>query len=113
MSQMEQIKKMGDLKTLMNMIPGMSKALKDVDIDNNALKKVECIVLSMTPNERANPELVLSTKKRKERIARGSGKTFEEVNAFCKQFDQMKQMMHQFSTGKFPGAQQQKGGFRR
>ena len=113
MSQMEQIKKMGDLKTLMNMIPGMAKAMKDVEIDNNMLKKVECIVLSMTPNERANPELVLSTKKRKERIARGSGKTFEEVNAFCKQFDQMKQMMHQFSTGKFPGPQQQRGGFRR
>jgi signal recognition particle subunit SRP54 len=112
MAQMDQIKKMGDLKSLMNMIPGMSKALKDVEIDNNAFKKVECIIHSMTPKERENPELVLSTKKRKERIARGSGKTFEEINAFCKQFDQMKSMMHQFSNGKFPGAQQ-RGGFRR
>ncbi len=112
-AQMEQIKKMGDLKSLMNMIPGMSKALKDVEIDNNAFKKVECIIHSMTPKERENPELVLSNKKRKERIARGSGKKFEEIHAFCKQFEQMKTMMHQFSNGKFPGAQQQRGGFRR
>ena len=111
-AQMEQIKKMGDLKSLMNMIPGMSKAMKDVDIDDSAFSKVECIIHSMTPNERANPELVLSTKKRKERIAKGSGKTFEEINAFCKQFDQMKTMMHQLSMGKFP-MQQQRGGFRR
>jgi signal recognition particle subunit SRP54 len=112
MAQMEQIKKMGDLKTLMGMIPGMSKALKDVEIDNNAFKKVECIIQSMTQQERLNPELVLTTKKRKERIARGAGKTFEEVNMFCKQFDQMRKMMHQLSTGSFP-MQQQRGGFRR
>jgi signal recognition particle subunit SRP54 len=111
-AQMEQIKKMGDLKSLMNMIPGMSKALKDVDIDDNAFKKVECIIHSMTPTERANPELVLTTKKRKERIAKGSGKTYEEINGFCKQFDQMKTMMHQFSNGKMPMGPQ-RGGFRR
>ncbi len=112
MAQMEQIKKMGDLKSLMNMIPGMSKAMKDIDIDDNAFKKVECIIHSMTPTERANPELVLTTKKRKERIARGSGKTYEEINGFCKQFDQMKTMMHQFSNGKMPMGPQ-RGGFRR
>ena len=64
MSQMEQIKKMGDIKTLMNMIPGMAKAMKDVDISNADFKKVECIVQSMTPKERANPDLVLTNTKR-------------------------------------------------
>jgi signal recognition particle subunit SRP54 len=112
MAQMDQIKKMGDLKSLIAMIPGLSKAMKDVDIDNNAFKRVECIVQSMTPKERANPELVLGTKKRKERIARGCGKTFEEVSQFCKQFEQMKTMMHKFATGGFP-MQPSRGGFRR
>ena len=116
MSQMEQIKKMGDIKTLMNMIPGAAKALKDVDISNADFKKVECIIQSMTPEERANPDVVLTNTKRKARIAKGSGKKIEDINAFTKQFDQMRKMMHQMSTGNFPGMagmQQQRGGFRR
>ncbi len=116
MSQMEQIKKMGDIKTLMNMIPGAAKALKDVDISNADFKKVECIIQSMTPEERANPDVVLTNTKRKARIAKGAGKKIEDINAFTKQFDQMRKMMHQMSTGNFPGMpgmQQQRGGFRR
>jgi signal recognition particle subunit SRP54 len=115
MSQMEQIKKMGDIKTLMNMIPGAAKALKDVDISNADFKKVECIIQSMTPQERENPDLVLSNTKRKTRIARGSGKKIEEINMFTKQFDQMRKMMHQVSTGNIPGMMGggQRGGFRR
>ena len=114
MSQMEQIKKMGDIKTLMNMIPGAAKALKDVDISNADFKKVECIIQSMTPEERANPDVVLTNTKRKARIAKGSGKKIEDINAFTKQFDQMRKMMHQFSTGNIPGMSgQQRGGFRR
>jgi signal recognition particle subunit SRP54 len=115
MSQMEQIKKMGDIKSLMNMIPGMSKALKDVDIDNSAFTKIECIIQSMTPAERKDPELINLS--RKKRIAKGSGKSIEEMNQFIKQFDDMRKMMHQFATGKFPmmgaGGGPQKGGFRR
>ena len=111
-SQMEQIKKMGDIKSLMNMIPGLSKAMKDIDIDNNAFKKIECIIQSMTLEERKNPDLVIKTTNRKKRIATGSGKKIEEINMFLKQFDQMRQMMHQFSTGKMPGMPQ-RGGFRK
>jgi signal recognition particle subunit SRP54 len=112
MSQMEQIKKMGDIKSLLNMIPGLGKAMKDIDIDNNAFKKIECIIQSMTKEERKNPELVLKTTSRKKRIALGSGKKIEEINMFLKQFDQMRQMMHQFSTGKMP-MMPQRGGFRK
>jgi signal recognition particle subunit SRP54 len=114
MSQMEQIKKMGDIKTLMNMIPGAAKALKDVDISNADFKKVECIIQSMTPQERENPDIVLTNTKRKARIARGSGKKIEDINMFTKQFDQMRKMMHQLSTGNIPGMMGgQRGGFRR
>jgi signal recognition particle subunit SRP54 len=111
-SQMEQIKKMGDIKSLLNMIPGLGKAMKDIDIDNNAFTKIECIIQSMTKEERKNPELVLKTTSRKKRIATGSGKKIEEINMFLKQFDQMRQMMHQFSTGKMP-MMPQRGGFRK
>jgi signal recognition particle subunit SRP54 len=111
MSQMEQIKKMGDIKSLMNMIPGMSKVTKDLDIDNSAFTKIECIIQSMTPVERKNPDLINLS--RKKRIARGSGKTIDELNQFMKQFEEMRKMMHQFATGKFPGMGAQKGGFRR
>ena len=112
MSQLEQIKKMGDIKTLMNMIPGASKALKDVDISNADFKKVECIIQSMTPQERANPDIVLTNTKRKTRIAKGSGKKIEDINAFTKQFDQMRKMMYQLSNGNMP-SMPQRGGFRR
>ncbi len=89
--QLEQIKKMGNLKDLMGMIPGMGKALKDVDISDDSFKGVEAIINSMTPQERSNPDLI--DQSRRKRIALGSGKDIAEVNAFMKQFEQMKQMM--------------------
>ena len=91
LTQIQQIKKMGNLKDLMGMIPGMGKSLKDVDIKDDAFKGVEAIIQSMTILERRNPDLLTSS--RKQRIANGSGKNIGEINAFIKQFDQMKQMM--------------------
>ena len=96
LGQIRQLRKMGDLRSLMNMIPGMSKMTKDIDIDDNALVKVESIVFSMTPHERENPE-VLNTS-RKKRIAKGCGRTIEDINMFVKQFDQMRKMMHRMSN---------------
>ncbi len=90
-NQLEQIKKMGNLKDLMGMIPGMGKAIKDVDIKDDAFKGVEAIINSMTPFERKNPDAL--NQSRRLRIARGAGKDISEVNAFMKQFEQMKQMM--------------------
>jgi signal recognition particle subunit SRP54 len=101
LTQIQQIKKMGNLKDLMGMIPGMGKSLKDVDIKDDAFKGVEAIIQSMTVLERRNPDL-LSTS-RKQRIAKGSGKDIGEINAFMKQFDQMKQMMKQMSSGSMAG----------
>ncbi len=98
LSQINQIKKMGDIKSLMNMIPGMSKLTANLDIDEKAFSKVECIIQSMTPQERANPELLNPSRKR--RIAKGAGKDINEINMFIKQFDQMKNMMHNMSIGK-------------
>ena len=98
LSQINQIKKMGDLKSLINMIPGMSKMTANLDIDEKAFGKVECIIRSMTPQERANPEILNPGRKR--RIAKGAGKDIHEINMFIKQFDQMKNMMHNMSTGK-------------
>ena len=91
LEQLQQIKKMGNLKDLMGMIPGIGKAVKDIDISDDAFKNVEAIIQSMTPYERANPDDI--TLSRRQRIASGSGKKIEEVNAFIKQFDQMRQMM--------------------
>lgn len=91
LTQIQQIKKMGNLKDLMGMIPGMGKNLKDVDIKDDSFKGVEAIIQSMTILERKNPDLL--TPSRKQRIANGSGKNIAEINAFIKQFDQMKQMM--------------------
>lgn len=89
--QLEQIKKMGNLKDLMGMIPGVGKAVKDVDISDDSFKGIEALINSMTPEERRNPDLIDVS--RKKRIAAGSGKGLEELNAFLKQFEQMKQMM--------------------
>lgn len=89
--QLEQIKKMGNLKDLLGMIPGLGKAVKDIDISDDAFKGIEAMINSMTPAERSNPDLI--DMKRKQRIAKGSGKNIDDVNAFMKQFDQMKQMM--------------------
>lgn len=104
MDQMQQIKKMGNLKDLMGMIPGMGKAMKNIDINEDAFKGIEAIIQSMTPAERTNPELINPS--RKNRIARGSGKSLQEINAFLKQFEQMKQtmkMMNNMPSGGFPG----------
>ena len=99
LEQIGQIRKMGDLKSLMNMIPGMSKMTKNLDIDNSAFNKVEAIIFSMTPQERQNPEIMNMS--RKQRIAGGCGQNIHEINAFLKQFDQMRKMMHKMS--KMPG----------
>jgi len=91
LDQLQQIKKMGSLKDLMSMIPGVGKALKDVDISDDAFKGVEAIIRSMTPEERANPDLIDIS--RKKRISKGCGKDIAEVNQFMKQFEQMRDMM--------------------
>lgn len=104
LEQLQQIKKMGNLKDLMGMIPGVGKAVKDIDIRDDAFKGVEAIIHSMTPFERANPDALNPS--RKQRIAKGSGKDLAEINAFLKQFEQMKQMMkmmNQMPMGRFPG----------
>jgi signal recognition particle subunit SRP54 len=91
LAQLAQIKKMGNVKDLLGMIPGMGKAVKDIDINDDSFKKVEAIILSMTPHERSNPEVLDG--KRKLRISKGSGNTIQEVNQFLKQFEEMKKMM--------------------
>ena len=91
LGQIEQIKKMGNLKELASMIPGVGKAIKDVDIDDNAFKGVEAIIKSMTPKERTNPEIL--NQSRRQRIAKGSGTNLQEVNRLIKQFDQTRKMM--------------------
>lgn len=89
--QLEQIKKMGNIKDLLGMIPGVGKAVKDIDISDDAFKGIEAMINSMTPQERTDPDLI--DMRRKQRIAKGAGKDINEVNAFLKQFEQMKQMM--------------------
>lgn len=91
LAQIEQIKKMGNLKDLASMIPGVGKAIKDVDIDDNAFKGIEAIIKSMTPKERTNPEIL--NQSRRQRIAKGSGTDLQEVNRLIKQFDQTRKMM--------------------
>ena len=91
LKQIEQIKKMGNLKDLASMIPGVGKAVKDLDIDDNAFKGVEAIIKSMTPKERTNPEIINTS--RRQRIAKGSGTDIQEVNRLMKQFDQTRKMM--------------------
>jgi signal recognition particle subunit SRP54 len=102
LSQLAQIQKMGDIKSLLNMIPGMSKMTKGLDIDNSAFKKVESIIHSMTPQERSNPKLLNMS--RKKRIAKGCGQDIHEINRFIKQFDQMRKMMNKMSKMQGMGA---------
>jgi signal recognition particle subunit SRP54 len=97
-SQLQQIKKMGNVKDLMGMIPGMGKAMKDVDIDDDAFKGIEAIIQSMTPKERAEPSVMNGS--RKKRIAAGSGTTVVEVNKLLKQFNETKKVMHMMSNKK-------------
>ncbi|MCC6289652.1 MAG: signal recognition particle protein [Chitinophagaceae bacterium] len=91
LDQLQQIKKMGNLKDLMGMIPGMGKAIKDVDVSDDSFKGIEAMINSMTPHERANPDVINPS--RRNRIAKGCGKDLADVNQFMKQFEQMKQMM--------------------
>jgi len=101
-AQIRQIKKMGNLKDLASMIPGVGKMLKDVDIDDNAFKSIEAIIQSMTPVERGNPALLNGS--RRQRIASGSGTSVQEVNRLIKQFDETRKMMRMITTAK-PGSQ--------
>ena len=91
LTQLEQIKKMGNMKDLLSMVPGMGKAMKGVDIDDNSFKPVEAIIRSMTNQERQNPDLINSS--RKNRIAKGSGTSVPQVNQLLKQFEDMRKMM--------------------
>ncbi len=100
-SQIQQIKKMGNLKELASMIPGVGKALKDIDIDDNAFKSIEAIIYSMTPDERVNPAILNGS--RRQRIAKGSGTTIQEVNKLIKQFDETRKMMRMLTAAK-PGS---------
>jgi signal recognition particle subunit SRP54 len=97
LAQIQQIKKMGNMKDLVGMIPGAGKALKDVEIEDDAFKYIEAIIHSMTPAERSKPSLL--DVKRKNRIAKGSGRKIEEVNQLMKQFDQMSKMMKMMQGG--------------
>ena len=97
LKQIQQIKKMGNMKDLVGMIPGVGKAMKDVDIDDDAFKGIEAIIHSMTPAERSKPAMINSS--RKKRIAKGSGTSVQEVNQLMKQFDQMSKMMKMMQGG--------------
>ena len=108
LSQIHQIKKMGNLKDLASMIPGVGKALKDVDIDDNAFKSIEAIIYSMTPEERSHPEILNGS--RRTRIAKGSGTNIQEVNRLLKQFESTRKMMKMLNGGKM-GKMAQMGKF--
>ena len=111
--QIQQVKKMGNLKDLASMIPGMGKMLKDVDIPDDAFKQVEAIIGSMTPEEREKPEIINA--RRRERIAKGSGTTMADVNRLMKQFEDTRKMMKMVAGagGKMPKMPMGRGGFRR
>ena len=96
-TQIQQIKKMGNLKDLASMIPGVGKQIKDMDFDDDAFKGIEAIIHSMTPQERTNPEILNGS--RRARIAKGSGTDVQEVNKLIKQFDETRKMMHKMTTG--------------
>ncbi len=89
---------MGNIKDLVSMIPGIGKAVKNIDIDDNAFKSIEAIIYSMTPQERSNPEIINGSRRR--RIAAGSGTDLQEVNRLLKQFEQTRKMMYQMTGGR-------------
>ena len=97
LTQIQQVKKMGNMKDLIGMIPGAGKAMKDVDIDDDAFKGIEAIIHSMTPEERSQPTLINAS--RKKRIGKGSGTSVQEVNQLMKQFEQMSKMMKMMQGG--------------
>jgi signal recognition particle subunit SRP54 len=99
LSQIQQVKKMGNIKDLASMIPGVGKQIKDLDIDDNAFKKVEAMISSMTPYEREHPDCI--NQSRRNRIAKGSGNSIDEVNRITKQFEQMRKMMKMMTGNKF------------
>jgi len=99
LSQLKQIKKLGPLENLIKMLPGVPKELKGVKVDPKDMAHIEAIILSMTPYERRHPEILKAT--RKQRIAKGSGRSVEEVNRLLKQFEDMKKMMKMMKNGNF------------
>jgi len=111
LSQIKQIKKMGNMKDLVGMIPGMGKMLKDVEIEDDAFKSIEAIITSMTPKERANPSLLNGS--RRKRVAIGSGTDVQEVNRLIKQFDETRKMMKMMSGGKGSKLMQSMGNMKR
>ena len=114
LGQIQQIKKMGNIKDLASMIPGVGKAIKDIDIDDDAFKSIEAIIYSMTPKERTNPEILNGS--RRTRIAKGSGTNIQEVNRLIKQFDQTRKMMKMITgsnMGKMMGKMPKMPNFRR
>jgi signal recognition particle subunit SRP54 len=110
LNQIQQIKKMGSMKDLMGMIPGASKALKGMDIDDDAFKGIEAIIHSMTPSERSTPSMLNAS--RKKRIAKGSGTSVQEVNQLLKQFNQMSKMMKMMQGGGGKKMMQMMGGLK-
>ncbi len=100
LKQIQQIKKMGNIKDLASMIPGVGKAIRDIDIDNDAFKGIEAIIMSMTPDEREHPEIINGS--RRQRIAKGSGTTLQEVNRLLKQFEDMRKMMRAATSMRNP-----------
>ncbi len=110
-AQIQQIKKMGNLKDLASMIPGVGKQIKDLDIDDDAFKSIEAIIYSMTPEERTNPEILNGS--RRARIAKGSGTNVQEVNKLIKQFDETRKMMRMMTTGGAKAALRGRGKRRR
>ncbi|MEI6694728.1 MAG: signal recognition particle protein [Bacteroidota bacterium] len=111
LSQIKQIKKMGNMKDLVGMIPGMGKMLKDVEIEDDAFKSIEAIITSMTPTERSNPSLLNGS--RRKRVAHGSGTDIQEVNRLIKQFDETRKMMKMMSGGKGSKLMQSMGNMKR
>ncbi|MCX7954636.1 MAG: signal recognition particle protein [Bacteroidales bacterium] len=99
LAQIQQIKKMGNIKDLLSLIPGVNKAIKNIDIDEKSFKRIEAIILSMTPEERANPSIIDGS--RRKRIANGSGTSVQEVNRLLKQFEDLKKTMYKITTNKF------------
>jgi len=110
LNQIQQIKKMGNIKDLMGMIPGAGKALKGLDVDDDAFKHIEAIIHSMTPDERSTPAKLNAS--RKKRIAKGSGRDVQEVNQLLKQFDQMSKMMKMMQGGGGKKMMQMMGGMK-
>jgi signal recognition particle subunit SRP54 len=109
LEQLQQVRKMGPLTGLLSMMPGLAgKQLSQLDVDERQIDRIQAIITSMTPAERANPELIDGSRRR--RIARGSGTTVQAVNQLVKQFGQMKKLMRKMASGKMPSLQELAGG---